>query len=43
MVLRSYETGQDNNINEKLGGQRNSGGNRKESPGNEVDVVLACD
>ena len=37
----SYEAGQDDKRNNK--GDNGSGENRKECPGNEVEVVSACD
>ena len=39
MDVWSYEAGQD----KKLTNNNENGGNRKESPGKEVEVVWACD
>ena len=41
MDVRSYEAGQHKKNNNKR--HNESGGNRKESPGTEVEVVWACD
>ena len=41
MDVRSYESGQDQKWTNK--GDNESGGNRKENPGEEVEVVLAFD
>ena len=41
MEVRSYEAGQDKKL--KHNGYKESGGNRKESPRKEVEVVWACD
>ena len=41
MDVRSYESGQDKKWNNK--GDNESGGNRKERPGKQVEVVWACD
>ena len=41
MHVRSYGAGQDKTCNNK--GDKESGGNRKESSGKEVKVVCACD
>ena len=41
MDVRSYEAGQDKKWKNKR--HNKSGGNRKENPGKEVEVVRACD
>ena len=41
MDVRSYEAGQNKKWQNKRGNE--SGGNHKESPGKEVEVVWACD
>ena len=40
MDVRSYEAGQDTKLKNKKDNE--SGGNHKESPGKEVEVVWAC-
>ena len=41
MDVRSYEAGQDKKGKNK--GDNDSGGNSKETPGKEVEVLRACD